>query len=77
MKRITEGKDNINIDWKWWEDQIDTVKRYYQINIDGNAYGIPEKYQDRMINDVRVYLSDKEFLQKWSKELIGREFEKL
>lgn len=58
-KEVGKIKDSIK--------DIKSVERYVDFSIRGNSNQVPESDPDlyQMINDYSVYLSDKEFLEKW------------
>lgn len=50
-------------------DDIKSIENYYQFVDHGTWLEIPEKYLDQILNDFWVYLSHKEFYDKWKDEL--------
>lgn len=68
MAKKTVGKIKESI------KDIQSVERYLDFSIRGNAHQIKSDDPDfsTMLNDYSVYLTDKEFLQKWAEKLIGK-----
>jgi hypothetical protein len=46
------------------------------LDVNGTSYDIPKDKTNEIWDDKFVYLSDKDFLEKWSKELLKEDFEK-
>lgn len=71
MARLSEADLQFQIDQL--KSLVVKADHYYSLDVDGNWYDIKKKLSIRQIfDDKYVFLSDKEWIKKWFRKIVGR-----